>query len=88
MLIQGLFENSVKFVRNRVRAWRRSMSDIVADVAGALFRSGCLRFGTFKIKSGALSPYYIDLAGLLSSPKELCTIASIAADRIKEHHGH
>jgi len=59
------------------------VSDVVADVAGALFRSGCLRFGSFRIKSGALSPYYIDLAGLLSSPKELCNIAAIAADRIR-----
>lgn len=59
------------------------MSDAVDDVAGALFRSGCLRFGSFRIKSGALSPYYIDLAGLLSSPKELCSIAAIAADRIR-----
>lgn len=60
------------------------MSDIASEVAGALFRSGCLKFGTFKIKSGALSPYYIDLAGLLSSPKELCTIAEIAAADIKK----
>ncbi len=59
------------------------MSDAVDDVAGALFRSGCLRFGSFRIKSGALSPYYIDLVGLLSSPRELCSIAAIAADRIR-----
>ena len=56
---------------------------VAADrVAGALYRSGCLKFGTFKIKSGALSPYYIDLACLLSSPKELCSIAEIAADTV------
>ena len=56
---------------------------IVTDkVAGALYRSGCLKFGTFRIKSGALSPYYIDLACLLSSPKELCSIAEIAAETI------
>ncbi len=57
--------------------------DDVTNVAGALFRSGCLKFGSFRIKSGALSPYYIDMAGLLSSPGELCNIASIAADRIR-----
>ena len=58
------------------------MSDIASRVAGALYRSGCLKFGSFRIKSGALSPYYIDLACLLSAPKELCTIAEIAADQI------
>lgn len=52
-------------------------------VAGALYRSGCIKFGIFKIKSGAESPYYVDLARLLSSPKELCVIADVAADKIK-----
>jgi orotate phosphoribosyltransferase len=55
------------------------MSNIASEIAGALYRSGCLKFGSFKIKSGALSPYYIDLANLLSSPKELCNIAEKAA---------
>jgi orotate phosphoribosyltransferase len=43
-----------------------------------------LKFGSFRIKSGAQSPYYIDLACLLSSPKDLCTLTDIAADRIKQ----
>lgn len=59
------------------------MLTITARVADSLFRSGCLKFGSFKIKSGALSPYYIDLACLLSSPKELCNIAEIAACEIR-----
>ena len=58
------------------------MPNIIAGVAGALYRSGCLKFGSFRIKSGALSPYYIDLACLLSAPKELCNIADIAAGEI------
>jgi orotate phosphoribosyltransferase len=61
-----------------------SMSDAVSRVAGSLYRSGCLKFGSFKIKSGALSPYYIDLARLLSSPKELCSVANVAADEIRK----
>lgn len=52
-------------------------------VANALYSSGCLKFGTFKIKSGALSPYYIDLACLLSSPKALCTVADAVADEVR-----
>jgi orotate phosphoribosyltransferase len=60
------------------------MSAVTEKVAGALYRSGCIKFGAFKIKSGAASPYYVDLARLLSSPKELCTIAEIAADKIRE----
>ncbi|MDH7563315.1 MAG: hypothetical protein QHH24_00315 [Candidatus Bathyarchaeota archaeon] len=56
----------------------------VAKVADALFQSGCLKFGTFKIKSGAVSPYYIDLACLLSSPRDFCTIADSVAEEITE----
>jgi orotate phosphoribosyltransferase len=53
-------------------------------VANALYESGCIKFGSFKIKSGALSPYYIDMARLLSKPNELCTIADVAAEKIME----
>ena len=59
------------------------MADIVSEVANALYHSGCLKFGSFRIKSGALSPYYIDLACLLSSPKDFCTLIEVAADEIK-----
>jgi orotate phosphoribosyltransferase len=59
------------------------MSNIASEIAGALYRAGCLRFGCFRIKSGALSPYYIDLANLLSSPRELCNIAEKAACEIR-----
>ena len=59
------------------------MSAVTAMVAGAFYRSGCLKFGSFRIKSGALSPYYIDLACLLSSPKELCAVAEVAADAVR-----
>lgn len=59
------------------------MSTTTEKVAGALYRSGCIKFGTFKIKSGATSPYYVDLAGLLAAPKELCIIADAAAEQIQ-----
>jgi len=59
------------------------VSDNVSQVADALYRSGCLKFGSFRIKSGTLSPYYIDLACLLSAPKELCNIAEKAACEIR-----
>jgi len=58
------------------------MPDKLSEIAETLYNSGCLKFGNFRIKSGALSPYYIDLAFLLSSPKALCTVADIAAEKI------
>jgi orotate phosphoribosyltransferase len=60
------------------------MDSATDKVANALYESGCIKFGSFKIKSGALSPYYIDMARLLSKPKELCTIAEVAAQKISE----
>lgn len=60
------------------------MSTITDKVADALYLSGCLRFGNFTIKSGATSPYYIDLAKVLSAPKNLCTIAEAASEKIRQ----
>jgi len=60
------------------------MSSITDTVAEALYSSGCLKFGSFKIKSGANSPYYIDLARLLSSPKQLCSVAEVAAQQVRQ----
>jgi orotate phosphoribosyltransferase len=60
------------------------MSDCTSRVANALYCSGCLKFGSFRIKSGALSPYYIDLACLISSPRELCAVAEVAACKIRD----
>lgn len=59
------------------------MPTTAEKVADALYKSGCIKFGTFKIKSGAISPYYVDLARLLSTPKELCNIADIASEEIR-----
>jgi len=61
-----------------------NMTALTEKVALALYRSGCIKFGTFKIKSGAESPYYIDVARLLSAPEELCSITDLAAEKIKD----
>ena len=60
------------------------MANTVDKVTTALYLSGCLKFGNFKIKSGATSPYYIDLARVLSSPKQLCIIAESASQKITQ----
>ncbi len=53
-------------------------------VANALYQSGCLRFGSFKIKSGATSPYYIDMARVLAAPAQLCVLVDVAAKKIRK----
>jgi orotate phosphoribosyltransferase len=60
------------------------MPGVIDKVANALYLSGCITFGSFKIKSGAISPYYIDLARLLSSPKQFCVIIEIAGEQVRQ----
>ena len=59
------------------------MSDVAFEIADALFRSGSLKFGTFRVKSGDLSPYYIDLSCLLSSPRDFCCVVDAVVGEVK-----
>jgi len=60
------------------------VSSKVSEIAGALVRSGCLKFGAFELKSGIVSPYYIDLTWLLSSPRDFRCIVEVAAGEIRK----
>jgi len=58
--------------------------DNTSRIANALYNSGCLKFGDFRIKSGAPSPYYIDLARLLASPQDFRSLVDVAATEIEK----
>lgn len=60
------------------------MSKRFSEVAVALVRSGALKFGAFRVKSGIMSPYYIDLSWLLSSPEDFRCVVDAVAEEIAE----
>ncbi|MCW4020031.1 MAG: orotate phosphoribosyltransferase [Candidatus Bathyarchaeota archaeon] len=60
------------------------MPEKVSLIANALVRSGAIKFGSFTLKSGVTSPYYLDLSWLLSSPEDFECIVNVVAEEIKD----
>ncbi|MEM2906242.1 MAG: orotate phosphoribosyltransferase [Candidatus Bathyarchaeia archaeon] len=65
-------------------SWRDAARLYVCDI---LMRAGALQFGTFKLTSGRISPYYIDMRLLPSFPAAFKKVCGIYVDVIKEDIG-
>jgi len=53
------------------------------DVALSLHKYGILQFGSFTLKSGIVSPFYVDLRMLQSHPEALHNVAKIYAELLQ-----
>jgi uridine monophosphate synthetase len=52
-----------------------------------LFKLECIKFGSFTLKNGQTSPFYINLRNIISKPEILKTIAKIVyKEHIKKYH--
>jgi uridine monophosphate synthetase len=56
------------------------------QLARDLVDSGCVRFGQFKLKSGIISPIYLDLRRLVTYPAILRRVAQAYAETLGELH--
>jgi orotate phosphoribosyltransferase len=54
----------------------------------ALLKTKCIEFGAFKLKSGVISPYYIDIRKLVSYPKLLKKVAMVYWSLVKKLKFH
>ena len=54
------------------------------ELYNELFEIGCIKFGEFKLKSGIMSPVYVDFRGLISHPNILRKVAQTMVERLKK----
>jgi uridine monophosphate synthetase len=73
---------SWKLARNPLTSNVQSPTSI-AQLAQDLVASQCVRFGQFKLKSGIISPIYLDLRRLVTHPQILRRVAQAYAETLK-----
>lgn len=77
----------VSGVRKKRKARRVHLRGLEEDLCRILVKTGATKFGLFKLSSGKLSPYYIDLRMVPGDPKGLRTVIEIYESVVKSDIG-
>ena len=56
----------------------------ISEFCNVLLRTGCIKFGTFELSSGALSPYYVDLRLIPSDPEAFKRAIGFYSETLKQ----
>ena len=72
-----------RYARSQPSAAPKPLPDPLEALAADLLASGCVRFGQFTLKSGIVSPIYLDLRQLVSYPAALRRVARAYAGMLR-----
>ncbi|RKX65807.1 MAG: orotate phosphoribosyltransferase [Thermodesulfobacteriota bacterium] len=61
-----------------------TMNDYKRDFLLHLVRTGAIKFGSFRLKSGRLSPYFINIANAMRTGKDALKVADAYVKKIEE----
>nr|WP_321508864.1 orotate phosphoribosyltransferase [uncultured Hyphomonas sp.] len=78
------FREAQKITRPKLKAQQGTMPRLVEPLVEGLLSMGCVRFGEFTLKSGIISPIYIDLRRLVSYPGWMTQVAAAYIRQLKE----
>ncbi|GAB4500218.1 MAG: bifunctional orotidine-5'-phosphate decarboxylase/orotate phosphoribosyltransferase [Anaerolineales bacterium] len=88
----GMAAQGLRDEINRLRAARPTqesaapLSAPASALADALLEAGCIKFGQFTLKSGLISPIYLDLRQLVSHPQLLMQVGAAYVTLLKNLH--
>jgi uridine monophosphate synthetase len=77
------FREAQEVTRPKQKAQSQKPSRLVTPLVEGLLSMGCVRFGEFKLKSGLMSPIYIDLRRLVAFPGWMTQVAAAYIRQLK-----